>query len=150
MSNNRHGLYQEQTVFDRIGCYVFRSLRRRLGPWGKPTWPEVFRALAAVYMLSAAGLITIGFLTASTWQQCAAVFLGTGFLALTARQFVRLTSLMHVQERRKLNRKRSVDCRCCSAAGLPGRVACCRRQRANCPSFVQGGSSVRTLRAPSG
>lgn len=111
MSRNRHGLYQEQTVFDRIGCYVFRSLRRRLGSWGKPTWPEVFRALAAVYLLSAAALVTIGCLTASTWQQFAAVFLGTGFLALTARQFVRLTSLMPVQERRKLKRKRSLDCR---------------------------------------
>jgi hypothetical protein len=108
MSNNRHGLYQEQTVFDHIGCYVFRLLRRRLGACCKPTWPEVFRALVAVYVLSAVGLITIGCLTASTWQQCAAVFLGAAFLTLTARQFVRLTSLAPVRERRRLNRKGSV------------------------------------------
>ena len=107
MSNNRHGLYQEQTFFDRIGYDVFRLLRRRSGPWCKPTWSEVFRVLAAVYVLSAAGLITFGCLTASTWQQGAAVFLGTAFLVLAARLFATLISPTPVQERGEVNRRGS-------------------------------------------
>ena len=74
MSNSRYGLYQEQTLFDRMGYYIFRLLRRRLGPRCKPTWPEMFRALAAGYTLSAATLIILGSLAASSWQQFAAAF----------------------------------------------------------------------------
>ena len=122
MPNNRHGLYQEETFFDRIGHYVHRSLRRRLGPWCKPTWPEVFRALVAVYVLSAAGLILVGCLTASTWQQGAAVFFGTGMLVLTARLFARLTP---VQKRIKVNRKGAVAYRALPSQLTPVQAGRC-------------------------
>jgi hypothetical protein len=105
MSNSRYGLYQEQTLFDRMGYYIFGLLRRRLGPRCKPTWPEMFRALAAGYALSAAALITLGSLTASSWQQFAAVFLGAVLLVFTARQFVRLISPGLGRERKNLRRK---------------------------------------------